>query len=277
MIYVEPVMIYIKEAAELFASKHKNQLIEVYAKALENSKLPSVRDCAMSLTEVASENGVYDALVRNKIYLQRLHMHARQFYREKLIEAKNKNQQEKIYQSELEKLKVAIEKHKPVLFTKVKRSVIYDDYGSLVSDKREQIFSDFIASQKIALSYKIDWETKKRLFNHFKRSIVKYESELDFKLNDGLQELAKTGLDFEILVATALQKFGWNTLTTAATGDQGVDIVAERNAMRVAVQCKYYKGSVGNKSVQEVVAGMQYLGTERAVVITTGNYMFHPG
>lgn len=94
-------------------------------------------------------------------------------------------------------------------------------------------------------------------------------------LLDGIPETnlpPKDGHDFEHWVAAQLVKAGWTASVTQASGDDGVDVIAERDGITVAVQCKRYAGSVGNKAVQEVYAGMKHMQLDRAVVISTGQY-----
>lgn len=53
------------------------------------------------------------------------------------------------YEEELEKLEASLSRHIATLFGKLKRSVKYDDYGEVASDTREQVFDEFLKSQKI--------------------------------------------------------------------------------------------------------------------------------
>ena len=65
-----------------------------------------------------------------------------------------------------------------------------------------------------------------------------------------------TGEDFELYVAQMLGKIGfYNIQTTKGSGDQGVDILAEKEGMKYDFQCKRYDKQVGNNAVQEVFAG----------------------
>lgn len=61
-------------------------------------------------------------------------------------------------------------------------------------------------------------------------------------------------LDSERHCAILLENGGWTTRLTPATGDQGADVVAEKEGIRMVVQCKLYSQPVGNKAVQEVFA-----------------------
>lgn len=81
-----------------------------------------------------------------------------------------------------------------------------------------------------------------------------------------------TGEDFEIFVAQILSKIDfYNIKTTKGSGDQGVDIIAERDSIKYAFQCKRYDKPVGNKAVQEVFAGKFFYHCHAAIVVTN-NY-----
>ncbi len=80
------------------------------------------------------------------------------------------------------------------------------------------------------------------------------------------------GHEFELWVARRLRQQGWRTRLTQASGDQGIDIIATMGHTKIGIQCKRYKGSVGNKAVQEAMAGKVFHGLHVAVVVTTGTY-----
>ncbi len=82
-----------------------------------------------------------------------------------------------------------------------------------------------------------------------------------------------TGQEYEYLCARFLRRHGFsNVQVTKGSGDQGVDITANKNRTRYAVQCKYYAKPVSNKAVQEVVAGMHYHDCEKAIVMTNSTF-----
>ena len=81
-----------------------------------------------------------------------------------------------------------------------------------------------------------------------------------------------TGEDFETFIAQILGKIGFcNIQLTKGSGDQGVDILAEKDNIKYAFQCKRYDKTVGNKAVQEVFAGKFFYHCHVAVVVTN-NY-----
>lgn len=84
------------------------------------------------------------------------------------------------------------------------------------------------------------------------------------------------GHEFEYFCASLLRKNGFtNVEVTKGSGDQGVDILANKDGVRYAIQCKNYSSPLGNTSVQEVEAGRQFYHCHVGVVIT--NSTFTPG
>lgn len=93
----------------------------------------------------------------------------------------------------------------------------------------------------------------------------------------GLFEIDKMeGHQFEYYCAGLLQKLNFSSVeVTKGSGDQGVDIIAIKDSVRYAIQCKRYSSTLGNSPVQEVNAGKQLYRCHVAVVLT--NQYFTPG
>ena len=77
---------------------------------------------------------------------------------------------------------------------------------------------------------------------------------------------------FEAHCARLLALQGWSTRTTALTGDQGADIIAEKDGLRLIVQCKLLGRPVGNKAVQEAHAAKTHFGARHAAVVTNADF-----
>lgn len=78
--------------------------------------------------------------------------------------------------------------------------------------------------------------------------------------------------EFEHYCADVLREARWRARVTRASGDQGVDIVAEKHGARIVVQCKKYSKPVGNRAVQEIVAAIAHEDAQRGVVVATSGY-----
>lgn len=64
------------------------------------------------------------------------------------------------------------------------------------------------------------------------------------------------GHEFEQWCASTLRSIGYiNVEVTPGSGDQGVDILAQKDGIKYAIQCKCYAKDLGNGPIQEVNAG----------------------
>jgi hypothetical protein len=77
---------------------------------------------------------------------------------------------------------------------------------------------------------------------------------------------------YELHCAQVLRECGWKAEVLGGSGDQGVDVIAERGATRVVIQCKKYSRSVGNKAVQEVIGGQMMHRAHAAAVVSNAAY-----
>ena len=84
------------------------------------------------------------------------------------------------------------------------------------------------------------------------------------------------GQEFEYYCADLLKSQGFLEVeVTRASGDYGVDILAEKDGVTYAIQCKCYTAPVGVKAVQEAYAGRDYYDGMVGVVITN-HYFTQP-
>ena len=84
------------------------------------------------------------------------------------------------------------------------------------------------------------------------------------------------GRDFEHYCAELLRRRGFQEVeVTKGSGDYGIDILAEKDGVTYAVQCKRYAAPVGVKAVQEAYAGRDYY--DRMVgAVLTNQYFTQP-
>lgn len=81
-----------------------------------------------------------------------------------------------------------------------------------------------------------------------------------------------SGTEFEEFVAAQLRIAGYGVTPTASTGDYGVDLIAKKDGVRTAVQCKRLTKAVGVAAVQQVVSGALQHGCGRTVVVTNQTF-----
>ncbi|ATF19707.1 restriction endonuclease [Phaeobacter gallaeciensis] len=161
----------------------------------------------------------------------------------------------------------SVARHFPALSRNLRKSIRADDYGTITEDNRNEVALRFFASMKIDFSQLQESEAVALLISEVDKLSQKYKEE-DFDP----ASYPENGHEFEYWLADALGKFGWETQVTTGSGDQGVDVVARKASMTVAIQAKRYTGNVGNKAVQEIYAGALHLGIKAAAVITTTGF-----
>ncbi len=77
------------------------------------------------------------------------------------------------------------------------------------------------------------------------------------------------GVEFEQYAAALLKANGYKKVrVTPPANDQGIDLFAEKDGVSYAIQCKRYHGKVGNKAIQEAVAGCGFYHCDVPVVLT---------
>ena len=77
---------------------------------------------------------------------------------------------------------------------------------------------------------------------------------------------------FEAYCAWVLNENGWQANTTKSSGDQGIDVIATKGKFKAVFQCKKYTSPVGNKAVQEVIAGKTFASADLAFVVSNTQY-----
>lgn len=169
----------------------------------------------------------------------------------------------------LQEAEIKIFEHRETLARKKKQKSIKDDYGIVDPKGWEEEKSYFINALVLPL-FKPELLTKDDvlLIDGIIENVVKNTHDA----STGTYSADISPDEYEQYCATVLEKNGWEARTTQKTGDQGVDIVAKRNGLTIAVQCKHYSQPVGNKAVQEAHSGKGFYGTDIAVVITNNDF-----
>lgn len=78
-----------------------------------------------------------------------------------------------------------------------------------------------------------------------------------------------SGVEFEKYCAHILYLNGFSQIKiTPASGDHGIDILAEKDGITYAIQCKCYSDNIGNAAVQQAHTGKSLYHKDIAVVLT---------
>ena len=121
--------------------------------------------------------------------------------------------------------------------------------------------------QALAAMEKVDVYRNKYVLLHPNMEKKNAAAEIRTQLNS-----AVTGEDFEVVLKLIYEQLGYEVSLTKTTGDQGADLVMQKNGTKVVVQAKYYSSPVGNSAVQEVVGALNYYGAQKAIVVTNNSF-----
>lgn len=103
------------------------------------------------------------------------------------------------------------------------------------------------------------YEPEKTDLNIYRNKLKK-----DFDAIDSMD-----GIQFEQFCCSILIQNGfYNVDVTKASGDHGVDVLAEKDDIRYAIQCKCFSTDLGNTPIQEVYAGKEMYDCHVGVVMT---------
>jgi restriction endonuclease Mrr len=82
-----------------------------------------------------------------------------------------------------------------------------------------------------------------------------------------------TGPEFEAFLARLFSRMGYTDISTTATNDQGGDILClSPRGVRIVVQAKRWKGTVGNSAVQELLGAMRFYSRTEGMVVTNSTF-----
>ena len=177
----------------------------------------------------------------------------------------------------------ALEKDRRVIGQKVSQLVYQDEYGDINHSDIPTFKQKYFDSR---LKFKVEsfleglttYCDKDWVYTIDSISIC--DDELNtiissVQLEDNRESISVEGLDpyeYEAFCSNILNDSGWSAYVTQGSGDQGVDVIAEKNNFKLAIQCKLYNSKVPNKAVQEVQAGKGFYGCDAGIVVSTAEY-----
>jgi restriction system protein len=185
----------------------------------------------------------------------------------------NANQNKKRRADALRAAAAEIDRNAGILRVKRTQTVIPDDYGTVFIDKwlkEKQYFIETRIRPLLGTTYgEVAVEIDTMIERAAQRPILATsDSARRFISNPEVYDTRMNPLDYERHCALLLEKAGWTTRLTVATGDQGADVIAHREGKILVVQCKLYSSPVGNDAVQQVIAAKQYQSADLAAVVS---------
>lgn len=90
--------------------------------------------------------------------------------------------------------------------------------------------------------------------------------------HNGIKISGPDGLEFERECEGLLKEAGYVVERTSSSGDFGVDLVARKNGLTYAIQCKDYRIPVGVSAIQEASAGRLHYLADCAIVVAQSSF-----
>jgi len=90
--------------------------------------------------------------------------------------------------------------------------------------------------------------------------------------SETINESYKKGIRFEKYCMKILKQQGWVVKETPNTGDQGVDLIASIDDLRICIQCKNHEKAIGNKAVQQISAGKLFWKGTHAILVSKSGF-----
>lgn len=111
------------------------------------------------------------------------------------------------------------------------------------------------------------------------QGIKKKTSAAKTKNSDDSQLNTLSGIEFENICQDLLEKMGFSTERTKATGDGGIDIIAYNDQALISgkyiIQCKRYVGSVGEPIIRDLYGVITSERANKGILMTTGHFTKH--
>ena len=107
------------------------------------------------------------------------------------------------------------------------------------------------------------------LFNCIKEIVeTAYNSKIDSFYFDDITD----PFEYENAICNLFQTAGFKAYLTRKGADQGIDVIAEKDNLKIGVQCKLYSQKVGNSAVQEALSGKAFYTLNIAIVVSNAEY-----
>lgn len=141
---------------------------------------------------------------------------------------------------------------------------------------------NYLNQDEVSLSTIINNSEIKTILENIYNKIESKEflNKLSYKQDnaeDDITDISKidmmSGYQFEDFIMKLFEKMGYAVEHTPLSGDQGVDLIVKKGAQTIAIQTKCFRTKkIGNKAIQEVVAGAKFYGANKMIVITNSYF-----
>jgi len=173
------------------------------------------------------------------------------------------------------------------LILKYKQLIYIDSYGDIDESDFEKELVRFVKKREDAIvntvfesdildsanpDQKLTCLSNVFLTFELNRLVKDYISSNDISIDNTSNVDIEDPYEYEQHIANVFSSLGWDAYATSGSGDQGADVIAEKNGLKFVIQCKLYSKPVGNKAVQEVTSARDYYNAAGSVVVSNQSY-----
>ena len=187
---------------------------------------------------------------------------------------KQKEKREKDLENKFSKeVESIIENNIKIVAAAYRTSVTSNSFGKKNYNKFNTELEEFIEDnskvlKKLKKDY--DFDVEINLTDGSVIELIENEIEELYQNADYTDEIDP--FEYEHYCAEEFKKNGWIAEATQGSSDQGVDVKASKDGIDLVAQCKRFAKPVGNKAVQEVVAGIKYYAANKGIVIAPNGF-----
>ncbi|WEQ58380.1 restriction endonuclease [Novacetimonas hansenii] len=168
-----------------------------------------------------------------------------------------------------------------ILAMKWRQNIYQDDYGTIITKKWEPEIPIFLNSRIVPILQQNNlldkWEIiRSEVIAEINRTASKTIPDIipTEPVTSGPEIFSPTmnPYDYEEHCAILLRQIGWNARATVASGDQGADVIADKDGKKIVLQCKLYSNPVGNDAVQQAFSAMGYYDCTHSAVVSNAGF-----
>lgn len=146
-----------------------------------------------------------------------------------------------------------------------KNENVSDVSKSLGSKERREVLTMLL---KCALNLEAPFETKSPFKNQSTNAKMRVFVESELRSMDAME-----GHTFEKYCCSLLELIGFADVSvTRKSGDFGADVLATKNYVSYAIQCKRFRDNVGNEAIQQIYAAKEFYRRDVGIVMTNSYF-----
>ena len=175
------------------------------------------------------------------------------------------------YQSTLRMIADITANHEQRLVHQRFENIRCDEHGNVLLDQwRAEINNFIVAAIKPHLTA-ARWRSIEKRLDSVVALIEKQVARSSSRQTEALEEVAYPA-EYKRFCACEMRKAGWTTSVSEAAGVEGVDVIANKEHVRLLLKCKWYTRPVGSSVVRDIDAARGYDGNEVAAVVSNAGY-----